>query len=202
VLKKIFLGLVLSLVISTLIFAKPMSRATVIALAKQLQQEWVIQDHRLLIVDVQAQKLYVILGHSVKYVYTISTSKIGVGNKAGSNRTPRGMHRFSDKYGDDAPLGTIFKARINTGKVYDFSSTQPEKKDYILSRVLHLRGMEAGLNKGKGVDSFKRCIYIHGTSNEKQIGTPSSKGCIRMKNRDVIDLYEVVKPGDFVYIRA
>lgn len=201
-LKRLLLGCLLAVLTVSAVIAKPLSRTDVLGLAKRLQQEWVIQNNRLLLVDVPAQKLYVVLGGSVKYVYSISSSKFGVGSKSGSYKTPRGMHRVSDKFGDDAPLGTIFKARINTGKIYDYNAKKKDDKDYVLTRILRLRGMEQGLNKGNGVDSYKRCIYIHGTSDENMIGQPYSRGCIRMRSRDLIDLYEVVEPGDFVYIRA
>ena len=76
-----------------------------------------------------------------------------------------------------------------------------KNRDYILTRILRLRGMEKGINRGKNKDSYKRCIYIHGTAEESKIGKPSSKGCIRMRNLDVVDLFKDVSNGDYVFIR-
>ena len=189
--------------ISSFVISKPLTQEAVLKLSDALQKEWVIQDERLLVVDIQGQKLFVIFKNAVRYVYTISTSKYGIGNKSGSLKTPLGMHRITETYGDRAELGTIFKARINTGKLYDFSKpVVNQKKDFVLTRILRLRGLERGINKGKGIDSYTRCIYIHGTSDEFKIGRPSSRGCVRMRNLDLIDLYEYVQKGDYVYIRG
>ena len=128
---------------------------------------------------------------------TISTSKYGAGNKAGSNKTPLGLHRIVSKIGRNACIGTIFKRRRNTGKIVRFSNYSG---DLITTRILRLEGLERGVNKGKGIDSFRRCIYIHGTPEEKFIGKPASHGCIRMKNRDIIHLFEIIKRGTRVLI--
>lgn len=126
--------------------------------------------------------------------YPISSSKFGIGNKKNSNKTPLGVHRVSDMIGADAPLGTIFRARANTGKTAEIITDPIDiKTDLVTSRIIWLAGMESGLNKGEGIDSYKRYIYIHGTPEEGLIGKPASHGCIRMKNKDVIELFNRIK---------
>jgi hypothetical protein len=129
--------------------------------------------------------------------YHISTSKYGIGNKAGSNRTPLGLHTISSKIGRGAPINTIFKNRRSTGRRARINA---EEGDHITSRILRLRGLEPGKNQGPGIDTFKRCIYIHGTPHEDMIGSPASHGCIRMRNADIIDLFEHVPRGILVKI--
>jgi hypothetical protein len=129
--------------------------------------------------------------------YPISTSKYGIGNKSGSNKTPLGRHRIVSKLGRNALLGAIFKRRRNTGKI---AKGCKDGSDVITTRILRLEGLEKGLNKGKGIDSFQRSIYIHGTSQERLIGKPESHGCIRMKNRDIIELFNLVKRKTLVSI--
>jgi len=134
---------------------------------------------------------------SVLSSYPISTSKYGIGNNSGSNKTPLGRHRIVSKLGRNAPLGAIFKRRRNIGKI---AKTCKNGTDLITTRILRLEGLEKGLNRGKGVDSFQRCIYIHGTPEENIIGKPASHGCIRMKNRDIIKLFDSVKRNTLVAI--
>jgi len=148
-------------------------------------------------IKISSQILYVCLGDKVEKRYEISTSKYGVGNKAGSNKTPLGLHRIVSKIGRNARIGTIFKRRRNTGKIIRFNNYSG---DLITTRILRLEGLERGVNKGKGIDSFRRCVYIHGTPEEKLIGKPASHGCIRMKNRDIINLFEIIKRGARVLI--
>jgi len=148
-------------------------------------------------IKISSQILQVYLGDKIKSKYKISTSKYGAGNKAGSNKTPLGLHRIVSKIGRNACIGTIFKRRRNTGKIVRFSNYS---SDLITTRILRLEGLEKSVNKGKGIDSFRRCIYIHGTPEEKLIGKPASHGCIRMKNRDIIHLFEIIKRGTRVLI--
>ena len=152
-------------------------------------------------VSASKQKLYLLRGDRVWKKYKISTSKYGIGNKEGSNRTPLGRHRIARKFGKDAPIGTIFKDRKNTGKTAKIHTRKPAtREDLITSRVLWLEGLENGKNRGEGIDSFYRYIYIHGTPDEDLIGKPASHGCVRMKNKDVIELFELVHAGTPVEI--
>ena len=114
--------------------------------------------------------------------YPCSTSRFGPGNAEGSEKTPVGLHRIAEKYGDGEPLGMIF-------------SSTPSGADLITTRILRLEGLQPGLNKGRGIDSYERYIYIHGTPEEGLIGTPASHGCIRMKNDDIAELYPLCPVG-------
>ncbi|MDP8260202.1 MAG: L,D-transpeptidase [Candidatus Gygaella obscura] len=146
---------------------------------------------------ISKQKLYYYLGTKLEKVYLISTSKYGIGNKTGSNRTPLGLHHIVSKIGRNASLGAVFKRRRNTGNIAKIRSGCG---DLMTTRILRLEGLERRVNKGKGIDSFWRCIYIHGTPEERLIGKPASYGCIRMKNRDIIELFNLVKRGELVHI--
>jgi lipoprotein-anchoring transpeptidase ErfK/SrfK len=153
-------------------------------------------------VDISDQQLYLHCSYAdgkeeVK-TYSVSTSKYGIGNKAGSDKTPLGQHYIKRKIGDGAPEGTIFKARKNTGKIAEMNA--PGAGDLVTTRIMWLSGLESGKNSGSGIDSHKRYIYIHGTAEEEKIGTPASHGCVRMYNRDAIDLFERVSEGTQVDI--
>jgi len=151
-----------------------------------------------IVVSISKQSLHLIKGKKIIRRYPVSTSKYGLGNKDGSNKTPLGMHCISNKIGKNAEIGSIFKSCRNTRKIAKIGADSD--KDLITTRILRLRGLEKGINKGKGIDSYKRCIYIHGTAEEHLIGKPASHGCIRMKNRDVIELFDLVTRGTLVKI--
>lgn len=154
-----------------------------------------------LIVDPDSQSLFLIRNNRIEAIYPVSTSLKGLGNRDGSYQTPTGTHRICAKYGEGSPVGTIFRARKSTGKIakiYTDKTDSPD--DYVTTRILRLKGMEPGVNKGKGIDSYRRFIYIHGTPEEGLIGTPASHGCIRMKNTDVIALFDTVPVGTLVEI--
>jgi lipoprotein-anchoring transpeptidase ErfK/SrfK len=154
------------------------------------------------LVDVSEQKMYLYRGNMPVQIFPVSTATKGEGSKAGSDKTPLGAHRVSERYGDGAPLGTIFKARQNTGKVAQII-TEPKDvaHDYVTTRILWLDGLELGKNKGKGIDSHSRYIYIHGTAEEGLIGQKASHGCIRMINADVVKVYDQVPVNALVYIQ-
>ena len=152
-----------------------------------------------LIIDGETQKMYLvdeIEDFRINNTYDISTGKPGFGNKSGSNKTPLGIHKIKEKYGDNALKGSIFKARRNTGKFANiYTEDRDFPKDFVTSRIMWLDGCETD-NKNR----HSRFIYIHGTPEEGLIGNPASHGCIRMKNDDVIELYEIVDPGTYVNI--
>lgn len=153
------------------------------------------------VVDVRAQTLSVLRGQRLVARYPISTAARGVGNREASFRTPLGRHRVHQKFGADAPLGTVFRSRVNTQTVAPILTDPVDvEEDLILSRILWLDGLEPGLNKGPGIDSRERFIYIHGTNEEGLIGTPASHGCVRMRNRDVIALFDLLPIGAEVEI--
>src|SRR6267378_735039 len=124
--------------------------------------------------------------------YSISTSKFGIGDSAASYRTPLGTLFVSAKFGDRLPPGGVIKNRIPTGEVV---AVDAPGRDAIVARVIWLRGMEEQNRAARD-----RCIYIHGTPEERWIGKPASFGCIRMRSRDVIDLYDRIHIGTHVTI--
>ena len=142
--------------------------------------------------------MYLFEANIISKIYKVSTSSKGAGNEISSYKTPLGMHCIYEKIGDNAPIGTLFIN--NTNKIVKIDSlTINNNKDEITTRLMSLMG-KMNINKGGSVDSFKRGIYIHGTSNEKTIGQPSSHGCIRMKNNDIVELFNIVDKQTPVFI--
>ncbi len=151
-----------------------------------------------IIISIADQKLYIHKKGKLIKTYRVSTSKYGIGNEDNSHKTPLGKHLIGSKIGRKARLGSIFRNRRNTKKIAKIGSDSD--KDLITTRILRLQGLEPGKNKGKGIDTFCRCIYIHGTAEEHLIGKPASHGCIRMKNRDIIELFNLIPRGTIVLI--
>ena len=148
-----------------------------------------------------AQRLELVEDGQVVAEYPVSTSAHGPGELEGSGKTPRGRHEVAQKIGAGEPSGAVFLNRKATGEICtpELAKAEPTR-DWILSRILWLRGLEDGRNQGGSVDTESRYIYIHGTVAEDRIGRPVSHGCIRMRNDDVIDLFEVVALGTPVEI--
>ena len=160
-----------------------------------------IQNTEIIFVSIKKQKLFHIKNKQVLSNYIISTSKYGIGNKNGSNKTPTGLHQIKQKIGDKVPINGRMVGRVFTGEIAEiYNDNRVSKTDDITSRILWLDGLEIGVNKGANIDSFNRYIYIHGTSEEGRLGRPSSNGCIRMKNKDIIDLYKKIEVGTLVLI--
>lgn len=160
-----------------------------------------IENKTIIFVSIDAQKLYLIKNNIIIKSYSISSSEYGIGNKNGSNKTPLGLHKIARKIGEKTPINGRMIARVFTGETsIIYLDGSRSKTDDITSRILWLQGEEDGINKGENIDSFKRYIYIHGTSEEGLIGQPASHGCIRLKNKDVIDLYKDVAIGTLVLI--
>jgi len=128
--------------------------------------------------------------------YPVSTALNGAGEQDGSGCTPRGEHYIRAMVGQGLPANTVFRARRPTGEIYspELALTHPDR-DWILSRIIWLCGREPGKNRGPGVDTFRRFIYIHGTPDTEPMGVPRSHGCIRMRNPDVIELFDRVRAG-------
>ena len=145
-----------------------------------------------LIISVRDQKLMLLRNGSKVAVYPISTSMFGLGDARGRMTTPLGYLAVEKKIGDNVPVGAVFHKRRLTGEVL-----QPDTpgRDPITTRIIWLRGLEA-----QNSHAFQRCIYIHGTPEEKKIGSPASYGCIRMKSKDVAELYDQVSVGALVQI--
>lgn len=151
-----------------------------------------------ILVDLAEQTLY--LPKHNKF-YVISSGKNGIGEQENTGKTPRGWHKIAVKIGDNAPKNTVFIARQETGEIYseDLAEAFPER-DWILSRILWLSGLEKKFNSGDGCDTFKRYIYIHGTPDTEPMGIPVSHGCIRMRNSEIIELFDLVPEEALVYI--
>jgi L,D-transpeptidase YbiS len=134
--------------------------------------------------------------------YTISTSKLGIGQQKGSNKTPVGWHQVKAKIGLGAAENSVFVGRRPTGEIYnaELASQYPER-DWILTRILWLGGCEIGRNRFGDVDTMQRYIYIHGTPDTEPMGRPESHGCIRMRNSDVIALFDELDLGTPIWIQ-
>lgn len=135
--------------------------------------------------------------------YPVSTARNGAGERSGSECTPRGRHKIHRKIGADCPVNSVFTGRAPTGEIYspELAAVYPGR-DWILTRILWLNGCEPGRNLGGDVDTRSRYIYIHGAPDEVEMGRPGSHGCIRMRNRDVIELFDRVDEGTEVLIRG
>jgi len=135
--------------------------------------------------------------------YKVSTAKNGAGELSGSYCTPRGRHIIRAKIGGDAPENAVFIKRRPTGEIYstEFAQQNP-RRDWILTRILWLSGCEPGVNRLGNVDTMRRYIYIHGSPDGAEMGKPASIGCIRMHNRDIIELFDLVPVSTSVVIQT
>lgn len=155
----------------------------------------------LVFVSIMQQKLYVIMDKKVVASYPVSTSKFGLGNIFNSQKTPLGLHIVKNKMGDGVPLNGILRYGFYSNEIaHIIKEPKASGKDLVTSRILWLEGLEKGKNKGGIMDSYNRGIYIHGTNEEGLIGLPASHGCVRMNNKDVIDLFNLVPKGIYVLI--
>lgn len=155
-----------------------------------------LEPARHLDISIAAQRLELREHRQVKLVFPVSTAKNGAGEQMGSECTPTGWHKIRAKIGAGLPLKAIFVGRRPTGEIYtpELASRFPER-DWILSRILWLGGIEPGRNRYGRVDSTWRYIYIHGCPDELMQGKPESHGCIRMKNQHVVELFDYVDTG-------
>jgi lipoprotein-anchoring transpeptidase ErfK/SrfK len=147
--------------------------------------------HRI-VVSTREQKLALLDRGNIVAIYPVSTSKFGLGDWRGSRFTPLGKLQIAQKIGENAPSGAVFKDRRRTGEIVVPDSPG---RDPIVTRILWLRGLEA-----QNANAFTRDIYIHGTPEERLIGTPASYGCIRMRSSDIVHLYDIVGTGAAVTI--
>jgi lipoprotein-anchoring transpeptidase ErfK/SrfK len=154
-------------------------------------------------VDTHRQVLEWIENETVIYVWPVSTAKNGLGEERGSEKTPRGWHQIRAKIGEGQPLNAVFRGRRPTGEIYgDALEAQYPNRDWILTRILWLGGLEAGINRYGAVDTTWRYIYIHGSPDHGVTGEPLSHGCIRMKSVDMLDLFDRVPIGLRILITA
>lgn len=156
-----------------------------------------------ILIDLEQQRLFLPKHHKQ---YTISTGKNGIGELENTGKTPRGWHIISEKFGENTPINSVFVARQATGEIYNEALAQqyPER-DWILSRILWLQGLQTGFNSGLTqdnicCDSKQRYIYIHGTPDSEPMGIALSHGCVRMRNNDVIELFDLIPSNALVYL--
>lgn len=160
-----------------------------------------------IIIRITHQQLILQLANNLAITYPISTAKNGIGQLENSGCTPLGKHIICQKFGENLPINSVFVAREFTGEIYnDDLAKQFPNRDWILSRILWLDGCEYGFNKGENdngmCDSKARYIYLHGTPDSEPMGIPLSHGCIRMRNSDIIELFEKVEVGCQVMIES
>lgn len=155
----------------------------------------------MIFISIERQKLYLIDGEKIVREYGISTSRFGVGNEENSFKTPTGIHRIYKKIGEGLSSNTIFVERVPYTPE-EARTKFPDLQDRIMARIIWLEGCEEGINKGTRngiiVDTKGRYIYIHGT--DWDISKPLSRGCIRMKIEDIVELFDLVHEGDLVII--
>lgn len=152
-------------------------------------------------VNIAEQRLRLFDQGKVLMDVSVSTASNGAGELFGSECTPRGQHVVRARIGDRCQLGTVFVARRPTGEIYTpkLKKSAPER-DWILTRILWLCGVERGKNRLGNVDTMRRFIYIHGAPDDDPMGVPSSHGCVKMRNSDVIELFDLVEAGTPVNI--
>jgi len=152
-------------------------------------------------VQIATQKMIVLDQEQCVREYLISTGKNGVGEKFGSEQTPRGLHVIRAKIGMNYPVNAVFVGRRHTGELYTPElRIQFPKRDWILTRIFWLSGLEVAKNRLRDVDTMRRYIYIHGAPDDVAMGMPGSRGCIRMRNNDIIELFKYVPVGTRIKI--
>lgn len=154
-----------------------------------------------IVIDLNRQRLWALEDGRVYLDAAVSTAVNGPGEREGSGCTPRGLHEIRERIGDEARLNTVFVGRRPTGEIYvpELAALHPER-DWILTRILWLSGLEPGRNLGGDVDTFRRYIYIHGCPDETPLGNIGSHGCVRMRNADLLNLFSWTRAGERVLI--
>ncbi|HQV22145.1 MAG TPA: L,D-transpeptidase [Agitococcus sp.] len=146
-----------------------------------------------IVIDISQQSLTLWQDHNRLRQYSISSALKGVGERSGSEQTPRGKHIIRAKIGANMPLNSVFKARRPTGEIYNAELAEKyPNRDWILTRIMWLSGCEVGKNRLGQCDTMRRYIYIHGTPDSEPMGIPLSHGCIRMNNHDIAELFALV----------
>ena len=157
---------------------------------------------RFIEVNLKDQRLVLWDNGKAQFSTTISTAGNGAGERLDSECTPRGRHRIHAKIGAGCAPDTVFVGRRPTGETYSPALRgQHPGRDWILTRILWLAGTEPGVNLDGDVDTLKRYIYIHGSPDDVEMGIPNSRGCIRMRNTDIMRLFDMVEEGTHVIIK-
>lgn len=162
-----------------------------------------LTEHKLAVeVSISRQRLQLFAGRQELDTYQVSTALKGTGQRFGSECTPLGRHRVRLKIGYDCPLNTVFVGRRPTGELFNerLAASSPSR-DWILTRIIWLTGLQTGYNRGGTCDTLRRFIYIHGTPDMEPMGVPGSHGCIRMRNHELVTLFNQVSVGTPVLIR-
>ena len=148
-------------------------------------------------VHIATQQMVLHLDDGSTIEYLVSTASKGTGQQEGSWQTPLGKHQIRAKIGGDYPMNAVFDSRRFSGEVYSPELTEkyPGRKDWILTRILWLSGLEPGFNRLGNVDTMRRYVYIHGSPDTAVMGEPGSRGCIRMHGQDIMDLYDRIESG-------
>ena len=156
-----------------------------------------------LTVHIASQQMILHEDNGQRRTYSVSTASKGTGQREGSWQTPLGRHVIKEKIGADREINSVFVSRSFTGEIYcaQLCARFPERKDWILTRILWLSGLEPGFNLNGDVDTASRYIYIHGSPDTAVMGQPGSRGCIRMRNADIVDLFDRVDEGTIVTIK-
>ena len=155
-----------------------------------------------ILIDAPKQTMYCYQDGAICHTYLISTGKNGLGEEEGSECTPRGWHAVYAVLGVHYPPNAVFVSRQWTGEIYSPALGERHAgRDWILTRIIQLDGLEPGRNRGGNVDTLKRYVYIHGTPHTTNLGTPGSRGCVRMANDDLIALAEWVSVGTRVCVQ-
>lgn len=154
-----------------------------------------------IVIDLGRQHLWALEDGRIYLEASVSAAANGPGEREGSGCTPRGRHEICERIGGDNPVDTVFVGRRPTGERYSpaLGAASPER-DWILARILRLSGLEEGRNLGGDVDTFARYIYIHGCPDETPLGIPGSHGCIRMRNAELVTLFDWTRDGELVLI--
>ncbi|GED21960.1 L,D-transpeptidase [Halomonas halmophila] len=152
-------------------------------------------------IDVDAQQLTLHQGREALWSCAVSTGAAGTGELDGSGATPLGWHYVRAAIGEGNPCGTVYRGRRLTGEVFDeqLAAAHPER-DWILTRILWLCGLEPGRNRGGRVDSQRRYIYLHGTPSDQPMGVPASHGCVRLRDPDLLAVFRHAVPGTPVWL--
>ncbi len=154
-------------------------------------------------VDISQQQLVIMQGKTQLQNYAVSTAKNGTGQQFGSECTPLGWHVIRARIGDRAAENTVFVGRRPTGEIFSEALRQQyPQRDWILTRILWLSGLEKGFNRGGEVDTMRRYIYIHGCPDSDDFSSPSSHGCVKMHNKDMVDLFDRITVGTRVLIHC
>ena len=165
-----------------------------------IKSEGLIETKMILCASITSQRLYLMQKGKTVKEYTMSSSSKPPSCVENSLGTPWGLHQVCEKIGDGEEIGMVFVGRRPTGNTYFTCDKERQLKNLITTRILRLKGLQQGVNKGNNVDSYNRYIYIHGTNHEDRLGQPASSGCLQLANKDVLELFDSVEDGIHIWI--